>query len=208
MRLHINHITKVEFLPAFKKAWDATFTKVNICGGFRGAGLVPFSPERVISELDVVIRTPTPPAASQEAPWSSKTPLNVEEMRCQTTLVKGHIASLPDSSPTPINAALDQLVKGATQMMHTAALLRAEVKELQAANAMKKRRQKKVKKRLQESGVLTVQEGQDIIQQSALEEQIRTEIRQSQGAQRRCGSCGNTGHNARTCGRSQGISAQ
>jgi len=69
IRLHINHIIKVEFLPAFKKAWDATFTKVNICGGFRGAGLVPFSLERVISELDVVIWTPTPPAAvSQEAP--------------------------------------------------------------------------------------------------------------------------------------------
>jgi len=91
-------------------------------------------------------------------------------MRCQTNLVKGRITSLPDSSLTLINQVLDQLVKGATQMMHTAALLRAEVKELQAANVMKKRRQKKVKKHLQESGVLTVQEGQDIIQQSALEE--------------------------------------
>jgi len=115
MRLHINHIIKVEFLPAFKKAWDAIFTKVNICGGFRGAGLVLFSLERVILELDMVIRTPTPPAAaSQEAPWSSKTPSNVEEMWCQTNLVKGRITSLPDSSPTLINQALDQLVKGAT----------------------------------------------------------------------------------------------
>ena len=133
---------------------------MNICGGFRGAGLVPFSPERVISDLDVVIRTPTPPpAASQEAPWSLKTPSNPEEMRCQTELVKGRMARislLPDASPTPINEALDQLVKGATKMMHTATLLRVEVKELQAANVMKKRRQKKARKRLQESGVLTV----------------------------------------------------
>ena len=160
MRLHINHITKVEFLPAFKKAWDATFTKVNICGGFRGVGLVLFSPERVISDLDVVIRTLTPPpAVSQEAPWSSKTPLNPEEMRYQTELVKGRMArisSLPDASPTPINEALDQLMKGATKMIHTATLLRVEVKELQAVNVMKKRRQKKARKCLQESGVLTV----------------------------------------------------
>ncbi len=48
------------------------------------------------------------------------------------------IISLPDSSLTPINKALDQLVKGATKIMHTAALLRAEVKELQAVNVMKK----------------------------------------------------------------------
>ena len=40
--------------------------------------------------------------------------------------------------------------------MHSAVLLREEVKELQAAKAMKKSRQKK---RIQEAGVLTVQEG-------------------------------------------------
>ena len=34
MRLYINHITKLEFLLAFKEAWKATFTKENICGGF------------------------------------------------------------------------------------------------------------------------------------------------------------------------------
>src|SRR6266480_6688740 len=69
MRRYINYIMKLEFLPAFKEAWNATFTKENICGGFRGAGLVPYSPERVILDLDVVIRTPTPPPpASREAP--------------------------------------------------------------------------------------------------------------------------------------------
>lgn len=69
MRLHINHITKLEFLPVFKEAWKATFTKENICSGFRGAGLVLFDPEHVISNLDVKLRTPTPPPpASQEAP--------------------------------------------------------------------------------------------------------------------------------------------
>ena len=40
--------------------------------------------------------------------------------------------------------------------MYTAVLLRKEVKELQAVNVMKKRRQKRSKKRIQEAGVLTV----------------------------------------------------
>ena len=67
MRDHINHITKLEFLPAFKAAFDRSFTSTNICSAFRGAGLVPLQPETVLSKLDVQLRTPTPPAALAEA---------------------------------------------------------------------------------------------------------------------------------------------
>jgi hypothetical protein len=62
MRNRINHITKIEFLPAFQLAYRKTITKDNILGGFRGAGLVPHDPEVVISKLDVKLRTPSPPA--------------------------------------------------------------------------------------------------------------------------------------------------
>ena len=88
----------------------------------------------------------------------------------QTDLIKSRMAARPASSPTQINEALEHLVKGATTVMHTAVLLQEEVKELQAANVMKKRRQKRKKKRIQEAGVLTVREGQDIIQNAAVEE--------------------------------------
>lgn len=49
------------FLPAFRIAFDKAITKDNILPSFRGAGLVPFDPERVLSRLDVVLRTLTPP---------------------------------------------------------------------------------------------------------------------------------------------------
>jgi hypothetical protein len=71
MRDHINYITKLEFLPAFKAAFDRSFTPVNICSAFQGAGLVPLQPEAVLSKLDVQLRTPTPPAALTEAPWEA-----------------------------------------------------------------------------------------------------------------------------------------
>jgi hypothetical protein len=54
-------IKKEAFLPAFKAAFEKSMTKDNICTGFRGAGLVPHNPEAVISKLDVVLRTLTPP---------------------------------------------------------------------------------------------------------------------------------------------------
>jgi len=92
--------------------------------------------------------------------------------------------------------------------MHEAVLLRAEVKELQAANAMKQQRQRRRKKRIQESGVLTVKEGQDIAHQVELDEQLRMEMRKHQGARRRCGLCNKVGHNARTCTRHQENNAE
>lgn len=60
MRGHINHVTKVKFLPCFKAAFNALITKSNILGSFRGANLVPFNPEAVLLKLKVRLRTPTP----------------------------------------------------------------------------------------------------------------------------------------------------
>ncbi|KAK6222045.1 transposase [Colletotrichum tabaci] len=53
MRVHITHIAKEDFLPAFYKAYDKAMTTSNIQAGFRATGLVPYDPEHVISQLDV-----------------------------------------------------------------------------------------------------------------------------------------------------------
>ena len=60
IRTHVTHITKVEFFTAFKNAFFASLGEENVRGGFRGAGLVPFNPDAVLSKLDVKLRTPTP----------------------------------------------------------------------------------------------------------------------------------------------------
>jgi hypothetical protein len=60
IRAQIVHITKDDFFPAFYTAFNTAITESNIQGGFRGAGLLPFNPESVISALDLKLRTPTP----------------------------------------------------------------------------------------------------------------------------------------------------
>jgi len=62
---------KLEFLPAFHAAYKQAITEANIYASFRGAGLVPHDPERVILELSVKLYTPPPPAALLEAPWEA-----------------------------------------------------------------------------------------------------------------------------------------
>lgn len=60
IRAGTTHIAKEDFLPAFRAAFPKAMTEKNVRGGFRGAGIVPRDPERVISQLDVRLRTPTP----------------------------------------------------------------------------------------------------------------------------------------------------
>ena len=52
-RSRIYYINKETFLLAFKAAFEKIFTQENICAGFRGAGLVLFNPDAVLSKLDV-----------------------------------------------------------------------------------------------------------------------------------------------------------
>jgi len=93
--MSITYISKLEFLYSFKKAFFASITEKNIQGGFTGAGLIPYDPERVISKLDMRIRTPTPlvPDLATILPWVSQTPYNPREATLQSALIKTRISN-------------------------------------------------------------------------------------------------------------------
>ena len=90
--------------------------------------------------------------------------------------------------------------------MHKTALLEAKNRELRQANNILSRRRRAKKTRLQNRGSMTIQEGQDLIDQMDVDVQVIAESSRSggQGSSarprvRRCGTCGKTGHNVRTC---------
>ncbi|KAH6466933.1 hypothetical protein HBI57_027350 [Parastagonospora nodorum] len=187
MRNRITHITKLEFLPCFKRAFDAAITPSNIQGGFRGAGLVPFDPERVILALNVRIRTPPLPTV-EDRPWQSQTPSNTLELGSQSTL------------------AFEKVSKGAAIIAHKLVLAQKEIAELRAANKAATRRKSHKRKRVQEEGTLTVEDG---LRRTTLKEfgarsdgkKAKKQVRAGAGepSQRRCRRYNETGHNARTC---------
>ncbi len=94
IKAHINHITKIEFFLAFTTVYKELITAQNAQAGFRGAGLVPFNPQAVISKLDVRLRTPIPtrPPSSDANPWVLQTPSNPIKALLQTTLIRNRIA--------------------------------------------------------------------------------------------------------------------
>ena len=205
IRHHINHITKLEFLPAFKAAFDRAFTPANICSAFQGAGLVPLQPDVVLSKLDVQLRTPTP-VALPEALWEARTPSNVRELEAQSSLIRDRVRRHKSSSPASIIEAIDQLKKGAEVMMLSAELMHDRIAGLERANEAASKRKQRKKKRIQKRGVLTKGDGEDILAQREADQQIAREERQegkrlglSYRALARCSRCKGTGHNLRTC---------
>jgi hypothetical protein len=143
MRHHINHITKLEFLPAF----DRSFTSANICSAFRGAGLVPLQPDVVLSKLDVQLRTPTPVALAEPL-WEVRTPSNIHELKARSTWIDHRVRRHKSSSPTPILEAINQLKKGAEVMMLSAELMRDRIASLERANEAASKRKRRKKKRI------------------------------------------------------------
>jgi hypothetical protein len=208
IRCSITHISKTEFFPAFYAAFQATFTKSNIRGAFRGSGLYPLDPETVISKLDVKLRTPTPPgeASQPSSPWVSKTPKTVKEAHSQSEYLTRRIIMHKSSSPESIIEAVKSNTKATLAVMHEVVLLRDQVRNLEEANKILSRRRRQKRTRLQKGGAITVQEASRVIDQIDVDTQVVAESSRSGGrgrsvgpGVRRCGVCGETGHNARTC---------
>jgi hypothetical protein len=208
MKAHIHHITKVEFLTAFRIAYLQSITVYNSQAGFRGAGLIPFDPQAVISKLDVKLRTPTPtsPTSAETDPWVSQTPRNPTDALSQTSLVRNRIACYQGSSPSSLFSTVAALAKGTEILAHEMTLISAEVRTLRAANEALSKRRRAKKNRIRQGGTLTVEDAHDILAQKEVDEQIRRDKRtrggrpdEGQSGARRCGNCGKTGHNARTC---------
>jgi len=208
MKLLVNHITKAEFLIAFQAAFSRVFTPENVQAGFRGAGLVPLNPDRVMSTLDVKLSTPSPTGSLPTANilWASQTPHNLTEATSQTDYIRNRIRRHQGSSPTPILSAINQLSKGARAIIHENTLLKAENRALREANSGLAKRRRAKKTRIKLRGTLTVGDAQDLLDQKDINTQLGEETRASssrtrraQPGERHCRTCGKTGHNARTC---------
>jgi hypothetical protein len=204
MKCFIHHITKLEFLPAFKAAFFQALSQDNIQAGFRGAGLVPFNPEEVLSRLDIQLRSTPPPI--ETTIWQSKTPSNAAEFDLQSKLIRDRIQRHQNSSPTSIIESLDRLAKGAQSVANLAILVQAQVADLEIANQALAARKKRSKKRIQKQGVLTQAEGINLIYQNQVNNQIEHEMRQvrsrrdgSAVRQYTCNGYGERGHRINQC---------
>ena len=109
--------------------------------------MVLFDLERVISALDVQLRTPSPLPVNTQ-PWLSQTPSNTLELGSQSTLVKQRIQRHTNSSPTSIVEAFKKVLKGAAIIAHKLVLAQKEIAKLKAVNKAVTRRKSYKRKRV------------------------------------------------------------
>ncbi|CCF47815.1 transposase, partial [Colletotrichum higginsianum] len=208
MRMQISHITKDDFFPAFKAAFFASMGENNVRAGFRQAGLVPFNPEVVLSRLDFKPKTPTPSNSrpSSRGSWDAKTPTTALEGVRSASSLKKKIQAHQGSSPTPMYEVIDFQARGISKLAHRLAIVEAENRKLRTGIEVLSKRRRAKKTRLRLGGSLNTAEaealqvekgGVDAGGENNPQKEGRTEGAEPRA--RRCGNCGKSGHNARTC---------
>jgi hypothetical protein len=102
--------------------------------------------------------------------------------------------------------ALDLFAKGTAKVIQENILLRIELERAQGANNELSRRRRTKRQMIQQGGTLDLQDIQELETQTNVQGQIlkeegesRGKKRQGESHDRRCGGCGETGHNKRTC---------
>jgi hypothetical protein len=205
MRLGIDHIDKSDFLISYKQARTETYKDETIRNGFKATGLVPYDPIQVLSKLNMITKTPTPPGSShgsQSSHWTPKTPHNLRQLEHQTCTIEQHFRRRTMSSSSPTKQALGQLVKGCHLAMHNAILLADENTALRLANQKQRQKREKTVSSISQGGILTVQEGQTRTQsvRNVEGEGNRESVNEpKRRAPSRCSLCSSYEHTARTC---------
>ena len=180
MRLGNNHITKVEFLPAFHTAYQQAITAETILAGFAATGLVPFNPERVLQNLDAMIQSTPSPLKGSQSSWESKTPKTFPEIKKQAALIQKERRKRRRSLASPSDQHFARLLKGFETAVHDRAILMAENASLRAENQYQKQRRARHKGNIQKGGSLTIQEGLEMVQSSVVVEQSVVEAENAQ----------------------------
>lgn len=167
-RVGYNHIDKLDFLADYPRARVEAFQPQIIRNSFAATSLVPIDPERVLSKLNISLRTPTPPGSrpsSRSSQFTPKTPKTVVQLQKQASSLKVLLKQRSNSPPTPSKLALDRIIKSCYISMHSAALLAQEVTNLRAANEKKRQKRTRSSRQIPHEGGLSVEEGLQLAQQ-------------------------------------------
>ncbi|OQD85229.1 hypothetical protein PENANT_c010G11563 [Penicillium antarcticum] len=106
---------------------------------FAAAGLVHYNPDRVISKLNIHLRTPKPPS-SRVSEWEPKSLSNYVQLQKQASSIKAMLKQRSKTPPSLLDSAINQLLKACQMMMQSVALLEKEVSDLRAENEKKKQK--------------------------------------------------------------------
>lgn len=172
MRLDFNHIDKFDFLRAYSEARTTTFKQDTIKNAFATADLISFDSERVLSQLNVQLKTSTS-SASWFTNSDLKTSYIFKQLKKQTTTVKQLLRSRTQSSSSSVKTVLNQLIKSCEMIISNAALLAKENQNLRASHEKQLQKRKRSDRQISRTKSLSVQEARNLIQHENMIEEAQ-----------------------------------
>jgi hypothetical protein len=213
-RVGYNHIDKFDFLDDYQRARLEAFQSNTIQNSFMATGLNPLDAERVLSKLNISLRTPTPLSSrpsSRSSQFTPKTPRTVVQLHKQASMLKDLLKQRSNSPPSPSKIILDRILKGHCEALHNAAILAQENANLRAANEKKRQKRNRSTRQIPHEGGLSVEEGLQLVEQ--LDQPVEGDevVSHGQGelpsqanpprtrAPPKCSGCGEIGHRINRC---------
>jgi hypothetical protein len=209
-----NHIDKFDFLEDYQRARPEAYQPSTIQNSFAASGLVPIDAERVLSKLNISLRTPSPPnsrPSSSSIQFTLKTPRTVAQLQKQASMMKDLLDRRSKSPPSPFKLVVDQILKGHYLSLHTLALVMQDNANLRAANEKTVKKRNRSHKQIPCEEGLTVEEGLQLVAQLDLPAEALVVETNTQGdlpiqadrpatrAPPRCSGCREIGHRINTC---------
>ena len=197
----INSIKKEDFLYIYPTAHQKAFSTFNIKSGFRATGLVPFSPERVLSKFSQM-KTPTPPSTADSNQTTQsysigETPKNINGLKRQKKKVR--FLKNAQVSPVRIEMAKEKTQKSHEQCLHEILLLKERLGNLEEEVGNKKKRKPQTSHYIQYGGSLSVTEAKRHEEEQQREWERGGELRLRRPP--KCSECGVFGHKRNQCTR-------
>lgn len=165
IRTEVSRIQKVEWLMAYVQAREKAFRKENVLGGWRGAGLFPFDPSKVLHHLPSGDQSRTPsssPSAHIDAnlfdqALVSNSSSDADQLR-STNLALNQSLEAERLMKTPQLKYIGRLGKTTERLLAQKAILLRENKELKAVISARRERQKGKRIALKDQLLLTTDE--------------------------------------------------
>ena len=207
MRTGHNHIDKLDFLKIFPEARTIAFKAETIRNSFAGAGLIPLDPDRVLSQLNIQLKTPTPPG-SRSTNSMPKTPYTIKQLEKQASTVKQLLKACTQSPPSSLEARLDKIIKGHELALNEAVLAREEIRTLRASNEWQLQKRKRSTRQLATAEGFTIQEGLEQFQRENRSDEAQdtisidpalSSVKPRVRAPPRCSDCHILGHKRLQC---------
>lgn len=118
----------------------------------------------MLSKLNIRLRTLTPPG-SRGSDWEPKMPSNYMQLQKQSSSIKALLCMGSRSPPSPLNTAINQILKACQIGIQSTAILEKGLSELRTANEKQQQKRTRSKRQISHEGSFSAPEAHELFEQ-------------------------------------------